>query len=51
MKDFIPELENRIGSIHDYSNLTLRQVSLLLPKGEEMLKALEQAFPSVQETD
>ena len=38
---YIPELEDRIGSIQDYSNLTLRQISLLLPRGEEMLREIE----------
>jgi alpha-L-rhamnosidase len=39
---YIPELENRIGSINDYSNLTLKQISFLLPNGEEMLQELKE---------
>ncbi len=38
----IPDLENRIGSIHDYSNLSLKQISFLLPSGEEMLRAVDE---------
>lgn len=36
----IPDLENRIGSMHDYNNLTLKQISFLLPNGEGMLNEL-----------
>jgi alpha-L-rhamnosidase len=39
---YIPELENRIGSMHDYSNLNLKQISFLLPNGEKMLKEIKE---------
>jgi alpha-L-rhamnosidase len=49
MTRYIPELEHRIGSLQDYSNLSLKQISFLLPNGDAMLKEIEAALFDTQD--
>ena len=44
---YIPELEHRIGSFQDYSNLSLKQISYLLPRGKVMLKEIKALLPGM----
>jgi alpha-L-rhamnosidase len=46
MTRYIPELEHRIGSLHDYSSLTLKQIAFILPRGDAMLREIEEILAS-----